>query len=342
MKNTYKFKCEICGNPMTKAGKTSIGKQRYKCNICNTRKLLKKENLSKQNELKSFVNWLIDSTKVNHRINTSRSTFYRKTNWCWSVIPKINSDGIPSEFIFVDAIYLNKNDCLLIVRNDKYVLNYRWAEKEDTENYYELLKVIDEPRFVICDGHSSITKAVTKLWKNAGIQRCIIHVVHIAERKLGKRSPSEVNHIFRHHIGRLSKTNTFRKAENWKKKFYRLCEEHEDYINEYSRYFDMETGELITRGRAHPKLRSVCNEIKKLLRMNRLFLFIEHRIPNNSNCLEGGINSPLKNLMRCHRGLVLEHQKRMWEWYLLSRSPTPINEYIKTDCSRYLYPQNDN
>ena len=342
MKNTYKFKCENCGNSMVKSGKTSIGKQRYKCKICNTRKIVKKENKIKQNELKSFVNWLIDSTKVNHRINTSRSTFYRKTNWCWSLIPKINSDGIPSEFIFVDAIYLNKNECLLIVRNDKYVLGYRWAEKEDTENYYELLKVIQEPHFVICDGHSAITKAVTKLWKNAGIQRCIVHVVHSAERKLGKRSPSEVNHIFRKHIGYLSKVDTLRKSENWQKKFYKLCEEHEDYIDEYSYYLDEETGELIQRGRAHPKLRSVCNEIKKLLKKNRLFLFIEHGIPNNSNYLEGGINSPLKNLMRCHRGLVLERQKRMWELYLLSRSATPINEYIKSLNFDDLCPQNDN
>ena len=50
MKNDYKFKCEICGNSMVKAGKNGTGKQRYKCKICDTRTVIKKENRSRQNE----------------------------------------------------------------------------------------------------------------------------------------------------------------------------------------------------------------------------------------------------------------------------------------------------
>jgi transposase-like protein len=97
------------------------------------------------------------------------------------------------------------------------VLNFKWAQQETFEDYFELLKVIEEPRFVICDGHSAITKASLKLWKNVGIQRCIVHVARSAERRLGKRSPSEVNHIFRKHINRLSYVDTLRKSKNWSK-----------------------------------------------------------------------------------------------------------------------------
>ena len=46
--------------------------------------------------------------------------------------------------------------------------------------------------------------------------------------------------------------------------------------------------------------------------------------------------------MRCHRGLVPERQKRMWEWYLLSRSATTVNDYIKFYKVNDLYPENDN
>jgi DNA-directed RNA polymerase subunit RPC12/RpoP len=127
MKNSYKFKCKICGNSMVKAGKNSTGKQRYKCNHCNTRTVVKKENKQRQNELKLFAKWITDSTKVIDKIEMSRRTFYRKTNWCWGVIPKIKSEDISSDFIFVDATYINKNLCLLIVRNDKHVLGFRWA-----------------------------------------------------------------------------------------------------------------------------------------------------------------------------------------------------------------------
>ena len=191
MKRAYNFKCKNCGNSMVKSGTTAAGKQRYKCKSCNTSRVIKKEITAKQNELKMFVNWLIDSTKIDHITTDSRSTFYRKTNWCWSVIPKIKSDGIPSRFVFVDATHLSGDTYLLIVRNEKVVLNYLWAEKEDTDGYIELLRPIQEPRFVICDGHSAIAKAALKLWKNVAIQRCIVHVIHGAERKLGKGSCSD-------------------------------------------------------------------------------------------------------------------------------------------------------
>jgi len=327
---------------MVKAGKNGTGKQRYKCNFCNTRTVVKKENRSRQNELKSFISWLIDSTKVVHRTSVSRSTFYRKTNWCWSVIPKIKSEGIPSDFIFVDAVHLSGDDCLLIVRNEKYVLNYRWAKSENFDDYYELLKVIDEPRFVICDGCTAIAKASLKLWKNVSIQRCIVHIIHNAERKLGKRNPPQVNIIVKKHIKKLADVDTARKAENWQRKWGEIYAEHEEYIQELSYTIDEETGEVLGKFPARPKLRVVCNEINKLLKKNRIFLYIEHGIPRNTNHLEGGINSPLNNLQRCHRGLVLEHQMRMWEWYLLSRSATPINEYIKSLNFDELYPKNDN
>ena len=103
MKNKYKFNCKICANAMAKAGKNGTGKQRYKCNNCGTRTVMKNVDKTRQNELKLFVKWLIDSTKVIDKVDMSRSTFYRKTNWCWAVIPKIKSEGIPSDFIFVQT-----------------------------------------------------------------------------------------------------------------------------------------------------------------------------------------------------------------------------------------------
>jgi hypothetical protein len=327
---------------MVKAGKNGTGKQRYKCNNCGTRTVMKNEDKTRQNGLKLFVKWLIDSTKVIDKVDMSRSTFYRKTKWCWDVIPKIKSEGIPSDFIFVDATYINKNLCLLIVRNERHVLGFRWAKSETFEDYYELLRTIEEPSFVICDGHRSITKAIKRLWKNVGIQRCLVHIAHDCERKLGKRSPCEINHLFRKHINKITTIDTVRKSNNWLNKFQELYEIHQDFIQEVRPTIDIETGEVLSWYKAHPKLNNVCNMIRKLQKNNSLFLFIENGIPNNSNYLEGGINSPFKNLLRCHRGLKLEPQKRMFEWYLLSRSNVSVNNFIKSLDFDVLYPKNDN
>jgi len=341
MKKNYKFNCRVCGNPMVKAGKNGTGKQRYKCNICNTRTVINKEEKTKRNELKLFIKWLIDSTKISDKVDMSRSTFYRKTSWCWRIKPKIKSDEISSDFIFVDATYIHRNLCLLIVRDSQFVLGFRWAESENFEDYYELLKSLKEPKFVICDGDSSITKAVGRLWKNAEIQRCLVHITRSAERKLGKRSPCRINHLFRHHIKKLHSIKTIKKSQNWLNRFDELYEEHKDFIEQKTPVVDPETGEVLRFYRTHKNVFSVYNMVKNLIKKNMLFLYLENEIPNNSNRLEGGINFPLKNLLRCHRGLPLERQKRMFEWYLLSRSATPVEEFIRTLNLDELYPKND-
>jgi len=341
MKKQYKFKCKMCGNPLVKNGKTQTGKQRYKCKACNTSKVAKKENTTKRNELKLFIKWLIDSTKISDKISLSRSTFFRKISWCWNIVPQILLSEKASKYIFVDATYIHRNLCLLIVRNSQFVLNFSWAESENFEDYYELLKPLKEPAFVICDGDSSITKAVGRLWKNAEIQRCLVHITRSAERKLGKRSPCRINHLFRHHIKKLHSINTIKKSQNWLNRFDELYEEHKEFIEQKTPVVDPETGEVLRFYRTHKNVFSVCNMVKNLIQKNRLFLYLENDIPNNSNRLEGGINSPLKNLLRCHRGLPLEHQKRMFEWYLLSRSATTVEEFIRTLNLDELSTQND-
>ena len=70
------------------------------------------------------------------------------------------------------------------------------------------------------------------------------------------------------------------------------------------------------------------NMIKKTYRQDRLFLYLKHDIPNTTNYVEGGINSRLKELIRCHRGLDLSKQKKICEWYLASRSGQTIDEII--------------
>jgi hypothetical protein len=102
--------------------------------------------------------------------------------------------------------------------------------------------------------------------------------MHSAQRKLGKRSPSPVNQIFRRHINKLALVDTVKKSENWKKKFHALYEEHKDYIEEFSLSISADTGEETRRFRTHKKLFSACNEINKLLQSNRLFVYITHGI----------------------------------------------------------------
>jgi hypothetical protein len=336
-KNKYKNHCKICGNNLQKRGKTASGTQRYFCVNCNKSSIVEKENNTKRNELKMFVNWLLDKPTKSQSSNICRRTFNNKTKWCWDITPKIKYENIESEFLISDTTYLTKDVGLMVVRNGNYVLNYRWCESENYIDYFKLLKGLKEPKFLICDGSTPLIKSAMKLWKKLEIQRCLFHIGLNTKAKLGQRSPYPAVQELRKHILKISTINTIRKSKNWYKKFEDLCEKHKSFLNE-KRVVDIDhdTGEILKEVRVHKKPYSMINMIRKAYKQNRLFLFLEHDIPNTTNYVEGGINSRIKELIRCHRGLCLEKQKKICEWYLASRSSQTIDEIItELLCEKY-------
>jgi hypothetical protein len=55
----------------------------------------------------------------------------------------------------------------------------------------------------------------------------------------------------------------------------------------------------------------------------QIFAHIGNDIPNTNNKIEGGINARLKELRRCHRGVSIEHEKKLFDWVLWSKSEDP-------------------
>ena len=52
-----------------------------------------------------------------------------------------------------------------------------------------------------------------------------------------------------------------------------------------------------------------------------LFSFLDNReVKSMNNVLEGGINSPIRHLLNCHRGTNFTGQQKIVEIYLLKRS----------------------
>ena len=47
------------------------------------------------------------------------------------------------------------------------------------------------------------------------------------------------------------------------------------------------------------------------------------RLRSTTNTLEGGINAEIKRLANAHRGLTLEHQRRMIDWWLYLKTELP-------------------
>ena len=70
---------------------------------------------------------------------------------------------------------------------------------------------------------------------------------------------------------------------------------------------------------------SAYRQLDKLLKDKQLFTYLEtdltkELIPRTTNYVEGGINSQLRTKLKLHRGMSEEHQRRLVEWYLYSRT----------------------
>lgn len=58
-----------------------------------------------------------------------------------------------------------------------------------------------------------------------------------------------------------------------------------------------------------------------------MFTYITYGNPRTTSPLEGGINSQIREVLRRHRGLSEEHQKRAVEWFLVLHE-MPLNDAI--------------
>ena len=112
-----------------------------------------------------FVRWLLEGVPV-HQIGVARTSFARKTSWCWSVeVPKPLTTGEVCDQVLLDGIYLPYGWCLIIATNGRQVIAWQWCARENTAAYCALMERILAPRVVVTDGGAGIHKAL----KNAGL-----------------------------------------------------------------------------------------------------------------------------------------------------------------------------
>ena len=106
---------------------------------------------------------------------------------------------------------------------------------------------------------------------------------------------------------KLTKVQFLEQMENYLKT-------HQDYLNEMS--------ETDPEKYKHQRLRKALNRYKNNLK--HLFTFqtdpqLQTQLPNTTNHIDGGVFSPMKNLLRNHNGMSKEHRKNWIIKFLNSR-----------------------
>jgi transposase-like protein len=168
------------------------------------------------------------------------------------------------------------------------------------------------PAYAVVDGHQGLRRAILERWPKILIQRCHAHVLREMRGFLTLNPKLKASIDLRILVEDLRCIKTRRQKRRWVHRLYRWRRKYESFLKEKTNTPDGHwrfTHRRLRRARSH-----IVNALPDLFRYIR-----DHRVPKTSNQLEGGVNSPIKDLVRKHRGFATYKKLVLAAQYLKKR-----------------------
>lgn len=321
----------VCGGRLKRNGTTSAGRTRWRCKECGASSTRSRPDVTRRAELTRFITWLLTST-TQPQVDSSARTFRRRHAWCWNITPEVVITGEVYDEIQIDGIYLDTGWCCLIAITGGKVIDWQWCDREKAIAWKVLLKRIPPPTVVVCDGGSGLLIAIEESWPDTAVQRCLVHVQRNVRTYLTSRPRTPAGKALWGLARALTTITTLDEAIEW---MALLAQWHQLYghlVRErtYRRHLaDPNIGghfpDWVRPGQqwwyTHERLRKAYRLLAKLVQRGHLFTYLDPsnqglKIASTTNQIEGGINAQLRDMLRRHRGMSTEHQRRAIEWWL--------------------------
>lgn len=314
-------KCPICHELMKKHGKTKAGKQRWICKSCKATKTHAINSDAKQ--LKIFLDWLLSRKRQTDITHATDRTFRNRTArfWkYWALPPLIDEIH---KVVYVDGFHLGRKAVVLIACSDEYVLGWYLARHEHTQAWVNLLRRIAPPDMVVSDGGQGFRNAVKQIWPDTQIQRCAFHAFNQV-RRCTTHNPRLVpgRELLLIAIDLLH-IKTEDEALVWLKRYFDWCKYWDEFLAEKS-YID---GKHVF---THEKLRKAKRSLNRLISSGHLFTYLDPllsldtSLPSTNNRIEGGVNAPLREMLRLHRGMSLNRRIKAILWWCHLHTECPL------------------
>lgn len=280
-------------------------------------------------QLDAFLDWLFSSEKQMDMPGQGR-TFRRMASKFWKLWPLPRFIDEIHRVIFVDGIYIARNLVILIACSEEHVLSWHLARSENSASWSALLSRIAPPEMVVSDGGSGFAKAVKSVWPSVKVQRCTFHAFCQVKRYTTSRPNLQAGKELYALAKELLHIKTLRNAEWWVERFMQWCEFWADFLDEKS-YVD---GKKVY---THERLRKARRSLVSLVNNGTLFTFldpeltVEESLPSTNNQIEGAVNSPLRDLLRRHRGMsTMRRVKAVFWWcYMHTECPASASQILK-------------
>lgn len=325
---------------MRKNGRSQAGHQRWYCTTCHSSFSYWRDDQTRQATFVAFIGYLLGKTSQSELAKTpsGRTTRYR-FKWCWQVpTPPVAITGEIYPQLFIDGIHLPYGWVLLTAVNHLgQIVNWQWANSENTAAYTALLAPLPPPQLITLDGAKGAQRAIEQLWKPhpPAIQRCLLHVHRNNMRDLTKAPKTTPGRALKQLSGDLLHITSHEQAATWAATLAQFHATYKTWINERT-YAKDAPEEAQRRGKTHPRQwwythgrdRRVYYRLKRLLNTNMLFNYLTDT-PNTAlhkttNIAES-LNARIHALCYHHRGLSQDHMLTAIEWllYYHSINPTP-------------------
>lgn len=308
---------------MQRWGLTRAGAIRFRCVRCGRSGTRKRPDHRHRRWQRCFTQWLLQGTALSavaDRQGVSLSAVQRHFRPLWERPVAPQPVPLPVDGLVLDATNIQPRQRGVLVAQDvrRITVSWAFAERESYASWQALLMTLRQqgitPRFVVCDAHAGLLKALREVWPQTLVQRCLIHVMRQARLWLTQHPKTPAGRRLRILVNALTHVRT----EDQKARWLRV---YQHWLRHYDAFLKQRT--LHPQGPrqwwyTHRTLRAVRSLLSNSL--PDLFHFVrDPEIPRTTNHVEGGINSRIKDLFRRHRGLSLQRKTTLTALYLSSR-----------------------
>lgn len=170
----------------------------------------------------------------------------------------------------------------------------------------ELLILGYKIKSITIDGKRGLYKA----FEDYPVQMCHFHQKRIIQRYITKHPKLEASQELKRIVSTLTKTSDVKftiKLDNW-------YEKYKDFLNE-------KTINEFTQKKTFTHYRLVAAYKSLRTHLPHLFIYKKYKnlnIPNTTNSLDGGVFSPMKILIKIHRGLSKSLKLKIVDDYLVN------------------------
>jgi len=221
--------------------------------------------------------------------------------------------------IIIDGIRIGSSVCL-IARTTTFVIDWEWVPYESSRYWSGLIETLPPPTYVVCDGQKGMLHALKALWPDTIVQRCRFHTWLNVKAKLTLHPETIAGQQLLSLTRDLLHVHTKRQARRWKCQLKQWYRKHGDYIAEKTVTSNPGARQRHWRY-THARLRSAYRQLNTIQDGLLRSSYRPHpSLPRTINHVEGGINSQLRTLLKNHRGMSNEHQMKLVERYLYSRT----------------------